>query len=367
MRGCHHAGMIPSGATYALIAFTLACAVSAFLLYFGRILALRAGFADHPGGRKRHKHPVPPIGGLVIIPVFVLATTLFMPGAVPFALPAGLLLLMAMGAADDAFHIRPVIRFSVQVLVAVCVVAFGGANIASFGDLFGAGPVWTGVAGPIFAVCCLVLLMNAINMMDGMDGLSAGFCLLVAVFLAGLCAASGRWADAAVLSVLSGGLVAFLGFNLRAPWRERASVFLGDSGSLALGLLIGWYAITLSQPPGAVIEPASIPWILTIPVMDVFALFFIRMARGRHPFEADRNHLHHRVMARGFPPSKATPVILFAGAVCIAAGYAGAESGVPQWVLLALWAVMLCAHAVFGLKEARGSEQSGNPPQNVVG
>jgi UDP-GlcNAc:undecaprenyl-phosphate GlcNAc-1-phosphate transferase len=322
-----------------------AFAVTVFILWGGRILALRCGFADKPGGRKMHDNPVPPIGGLAIIPVFLIFSHLAgLSEIVPWPLSASLLALLAMGAIDDAWSIPSQIKFALIILIACFLVIFGHAQIGNLGNLFGLGDAHLGVGSKVFTILALALLMNAVNMMDGVDGLAGGFCALVAFWMMIVCAAAGHWTAFTALSFLLAAMLGFLVFNLRAPWRKSASVFLGDAGALNLGLLLGWFCIKLSQGDGAPLAPVTVIWIIAIPVMDAFALFIARSLRGLHPFNADRRHLHHRLEDSGLSPAVTTSIILALIAVFALIGFLAQAKGVPAYYLFYGWMALFIAH-----------------------
>lgn len=332
------------------VAFTLCAAV----LYGGRILALRHGFADKPGGRKKHDNPVPPIGGLAILPVFF-AVSWFagFQDIVPWPLMVSIAALLIMGTIDEARTIRPYIKFAIMIWTACFVVIFGEVQIGNLGDIFGFGPVELQWMSKGFTVLCLALLMNAINMLDGIDGLAGGFCALMTFWFLIVCVAAGQWMYVGTLGILLGTLLGFLAFNMRAPWRKSASVFLGDGGALCLGILLGWFSIRLTQMPDAPLEPITVIWIIAIPVMDAFALFIARSIRGLHPFNADRRHLHHRFIDAGLTPAKTTTLILALIAVTAVIGFVAQAQNVPPVFLFALWMVLFTLHTI-GIAHPRG-------------
>jgi UDP-GlcNAc:undecaprenyl-phosphate/decaprenyl-phosphate GlcNAc-1-phosphate transferase len=325
-----------------------AFAVTAIALWAGRHLALKAGFADKPGGRKQHEAPVPPIGGLAIIPVFLGFSYLAgLDEIVPWPLAAGLLTLLIMGAIDDAKSIPSQIKFALIILVACFVVIFGEAEITELGNLFGTGTVYLGPISKVFTILALALLMNAVNMMDGVDGLSGGFCALVAFWMMVVCSSAGNMAAFSALGILLATMLGFLLFNLRAPWRKSASVFMGDSGALCL---IGWFCIKLTQGTGAPLAPATVIWIIAVPVMDAFALFLARSMRGLHPFNADRRHLHHRFQDAGFSPARTTGIILGIIAFFAMLGFVAQAEDVPAYFLFYAWLAIFILHTAGILK-----------------
>ena len=326
-------------------------AITAFLattigLLALRVVALKYGYTDNPGGRKKHSEAVPPIGGLLIIPIFVGVSWLAgLQEFVPWPLACGLMALMAMGAVDDVKPIPPFLKFTIMVWTACFVVIFGETQIGQLGNLFGFGLVEVGFISKAFTVMCLVLLMNAINMMDGVDGLAGGFCCLAALWMMAACAgAQDHGIMFQSLLILFASIVGFLVLNLRFPWIKSAKVFLGDSGSLGLGLVLGWFLIKSTQGAGATLDPVTAIWIIAFPVMDAFALFLARSLRGFHPFHPDRRHFHYRLLDMGVSPSFTTAIILFIISSMATMGFLAQMYNVPDYVLFYAWLVLFAGH-----------------------
>ena len=318
-------------------------------------LARAADFVDRPGGRKQHGEAVPPVGGLAVFPVFMTVTALAGLPSGYFWFFAALALLLVMGALDDAFTIPAKFKFIVQICAAVMAVAGGGAHVTSLGNLLGFGSIWLGWGGIVFSVTAAVLLINAVNLMDGLDGLAGGtgFAALTVLAVAAVIKGGG-FADLPPLLILIGALAGFLVYNMRHPWRKRASVFLGDSGSLALGLALAWFCIRLSQLPGPyALRPVAVAWILTLPIYDTCGQFARRVAGGRHPFDADHHHFHHHFLFAGFSPGRATAFILLLSFLAGMIGIGGLLIGVPEYVLGWLWTVLLLAHIYMSLRPHR--------------
>ena len=331
--------------------------ISLFLIPLGIKFGHKIGLVDQPGGRKKHDGAIPLIGGLIIIPIFsALVFIADIPSLMPLSpLLGGVIILLLVGAIDDKFHIHPWARFFIQIGLAVFVVIVCGGEIENLGNLFGFGDAHLGWGARLFSVTCLVLLMNAINMMDGMDGLCSGFVvvalgwLMVAAYNAELIVEF--WAMALLLAPIMG----FIAFNMRHPFSKKASLFLGDAGSLSLALILGWFAIKMAQ---SIHQPQAIPavviiWIMTVPIMDTFAIFFTRMKQGRSPFDADRMHLHHKFQDYGIDIKYATPLILLLAFVTGGIGYFGFKIGIPEYVLLYIWSAILAGYTAYRLKYAK--------------
>ena len=155
------------------------------------------------------------------------------------------------------------------------------------------------------------------------------------------------------IGALMAALAGFLVYNVRTPLRAKASVFLGDAGSMALGLVIAWLAISMGDEAGRVIEPIAVAWILAVPIMDECAQFYRRVRVGRHPFSPDRGHFHHHFIDAGFSVGQATVCIFGVAFVTGLVGVGGIWIGVPQVFLTCGWIFLLLFHMFVSEKPAR--------------
>lgn len=324
------------------------------LVPLARKMALSFGFVDQPGGRKDHAQPTPPVGGLVIVPVFIILSVLS--GADPagqWPFWAGLAVIMLAGALDDRYAVSPRWKFMAQFIAALLIVVFGNARVVSLGDLFGFGTVWLGFMHIPFSVIASILLINAINLIDGIDGLAGGKSFIALFWMLVACLVAGAGAQALSIGIMMAALAGFLVYNMRSPLRRKASVFLGDAGSMALGLSLAWFGMTLGMGSDPVIAPIAVAWILALPIMDTCAQFARRVAQGRHPFSADRNHFHHHFINAGVSVARATAIITLIGFVLGMIGIGGMLLGVPEYVLAYAWIVTILAHIYMSLRPAR--------------
>lgn len=325
----------------ALAVFVLVLA----LIPAARVLAMKIGLVDEPGGRKQHEDAVPPIGGLVILPVFMLAV-IFLGGdlAVYGYLFIALVMILVTGAIDDFVPLHAWFKFGVQISAAALVVILGGARIYTLGDLFGFGEVGLGWMSIPFSIAAVALLVNSINLMDGLDGLAAGKSFVVLGWLVLACLMAHDAQAAMPMMPLLGALAAFLFYNMRHPMRSKASVFLGDAGSLGLGLVLAWFCIVLTQHSEPILVPISVAWIVALPVIDACGQFYRRVREGRHPFSADRGHFHHHFIHAGVPVGRSTAMILLLGFVLGGIGYFGIIAGAPQIFMTGGWIILLFVH-----------------------
>ncbi|MCE9664047.1 undecaprenyl/decaprenyl-phosphate alpha-N-acetylglucosaminyl 1-phosphate transferase [Halomonas sp. M5N1S17] len=326
----------------------LAMVLSAIAIAVLRRPAAAVGLADKPGGRKQHQGVVPLTGGLGVFIGFLLIQP-FLPveqgGHGP--LFAGMALLVACGVIDDARDMLSTVKLGVQLMAAVLMVAWGRQLVTTLGHYPLVGEVQLGWLAVPVTVVAVAGLVNAVNMMDGIDGLAGGTVLVMLTWLGVIAALQGQVSLLVVITSLAAAVVGFLFFNMRHPWRKQASVFMGDAGSMALGFAIAWFVIELSQQEGAVLSPVAYGWVLVMPVMDTLSLMIRRIRKGRSPFSADRDHLHHIFLRAGFSPGAATMALMGLTAALGAVGVLGSLLGVPDVLLLLGLIGVGVAHYVF--------------------
>jgi UDP-GlcNAc:undecaprenyl-phosphate GlcNAc-1-phosphate transferase len=305
------------------------------------------GLVDVPVGRKRHNGHIPLVGAAVFV-AFAVATLLLKhwpAGYTGFLL--GLSLLVVLGVVDDLYDVRASIKLFAQTACAGLMVLPSAHFVRHVGFL----PVdhllplqW---AIPI-TILAMVGLINAINMMDGIDGL-AGSLTLGSLFWFGIAASALGLDGEFSISILAAFcVIGFLGFNLRHPWRSRAGVFLGDAGSMMLGGVLGFLAIAVSQPgTGQGLSPVAVLWIFSIPATDTLSLAVRRLAAGRSPLSSDRLHLHHLMLDAGFSESQAVAALSVCAAVLGGIGTIGWLLGVSDGVMLVGLAAPVGLHIWF--------------------
>jgi UDP-GlcNAc:undecaprenyl-phosphate GlcNAc-1-phosphate transferase len=208
-----------------------------------------------------------------------------------------------------------------------------GIELHSVGDLLG----WRNIGLWVFAVpltiFSIVGVMNAVNMFDGMDGLGGSVTLVAFCWYAAIAWGSNLDVQFATAIILCGAIAGFLLFNLRFPWQARATVFLGDAGSLMIGFALGWFAIDLTQGEGRTLPPIAALWVLLLPLADCVSLMARRIRAGKSPFDADRHHIHHYLLARGFSHNQTLAILVAVSAFFGAVGFAGWKAKVPEAAL----------------------------------
>ncbi len=311
------------------------------LLSAGLILLLawparRWGLVDHPSTRKHHPSPVPLVGGLAIWGAFTLGM-LLKPDKLPdyeFLL-AGMTLMTLVGLLDDIRPLSPWFRLLFQGLAVLGMGLADHVVLNNLGNLFGSGDILLTHGAWLFTLFAVVGLINALNMTDGLDGLAGGQALVATGWLLLLCLHAPILIEARLesLLVLALAIAGFLVFNLRHPWRARASVFLGDAGSTLLGYVLAWFLIRMSQGEAPELDPITAVWILALPLMDTVAVMIRRMLAGHNPFAADRQHLHFLLLGHGgLSDGKVVAVLLLIAFGLGGIGVLAQWFGVPEYL-----------------------------------
>jgi len=335
-----------------LFFYALSCAMTIVCIQLLDKPARRFGLVDIPNGRKNHRGIMPLTGGLAMF--FALVATVFLQGAVLSVywtiLPA-LVILVATGIGDDLFDLSALSRFVAQTAAAVLMVYAGKVSITDLGDLFGSGAIRLGAGSLPFTVFCVVGVINAVNMLDGIDGLAGGVVFCVLLLFGGSAWLGGHAYPATLLFVLAGAVAGFLTLNMRSPWLDRAAVFMGDSGSMMLGLAVAWFAIDLSRPAAQAFAPISAVWILALPILDTVSLMLRRILKGRSPFAPDHDHLHHVFLRAGFSVQQTVALIVLASLSLGLVGLAAWRYGVPDYVMCYAFLGLFVAY-FFGMLHA---------------
>ncbi len=266
--------------------------VTLFTVFFLSKYAPKVGLLALPGEHRLHKIATPMVGGIAIY-LSLLLGVFTIDKTATLLLPS-LFLICAVGALDDRFALPSWVRFLAQGISAYLMVYFTNVVLVDLGYLLsGSARVvmvnyWP--AGLTIFACIGVI--NAVNMSDGLDGLAGSLVLVVLITLLLV----GHPLQNLIL-VTASSVAAFLCWNLRIG-RDRAKVFLGDAGSMMLGLLLAYLLIFYSQFEGG-IYPVTALWLLALPLIDAVSVLIVRPLRGRSPFSADRIHYHHQLLDKG--------------------------------------------------------------------
>ena len=300
-----------SSALYPLVPPFVAAVIllARLLMDFG----YKLGLVDQPNERSSHTKIVPRVGGLAIfLPYLVLGLGFYLTGYDYLQLNSGYWIglgaIVTLGTLDDRLDLSSALKFFIQFAVAAYYVLSTGNYVDNLYGLFGIGalPSWLGISLSIITV---VYLINAVNLIDGVDGLAAGISLL-ALYLFSTLMGGGEYLITSIFIGL--GLIVFMGFN----YSNKRKIFLGDAGSLSLGFIMATFAMEFLHSGNAHhvhlnLNPVIVAiLILGYPVADTIRVFAIRISLGLSPFNADRRHMHHVLLDKGFTHFGVTTFIM---------------------------------------------------------
>lgn len=337
---------------YALVfAASLAATVPAIWLLCR--LAPRLGLVDHPEGRKAHQRSTPLIGGLAIVAGAALALVFIMiqQGEVSALFSTfrrhtgffcGVILLLVMGLIDDRRPIAARWKLLIQLFCCTLAVFIDGAVVGEVGIWINNHLLSLGPMKAPFTVLVMLTITNAMNMIDGADGLSGGIMLMALLVIAKAVATAGFSSTPYVIALI-GALSAFLLFNFPLLPGQKARAFLGDAGSLVFGFALAYMAIELSALPGRVFKPSTALYLFFLPVADTVWIYVRRMIIARAPFSPGRDHIHHLVMER-FSPRMTTWILVGFSGLLAGGAYTAERLGVDNSVLILTWMGLFLAY-----------------------
>lgn len=322
----------------------LTCAVCIFFL---AKVAPFLGLVDTPDIRKKHTGNVPLVGGIAIfasVSVWLLisGTNLF----------GGLILCtgfaaLILGALDDRFNLSARIRLIAQVLIAASFPIIGSLSITDLGNTFGFGYVSLGQTTSIlFTIFCFVGVVNAINMSDGVDGLLGLLAASSLVVTGMLCFQAGMTEEANIAAFFVSALIPFLFFNL-GFFGQSNRIFLGDGGSVLVGVVLVAFFIHASQGQSTAFDAVTAGWLLGLPLVDSVVVMFRRSFAGKSPLAADRDHLHHLLLDSGLSPLTTTLTLVGTHWVFLATGLFAHYSGTFDSFFFWLFVVVSLVHFCF--------------------
>jgi len=347
------------------IAFGASVALSALSVMLLSRLAPMLGLVDEPGGRKSHPRAVPLVGGIAISIALVAAPLAGVSLGTPWFLFA-LGIVVAAGVWDDVTEIRPRVKLVMEIGAAAIMIWGAGLELRSVGDLVGWRPVGLWIFAAPLTIFAIVGVVNAMNMMDGLDGLGGSIALVAFAWYAAVAWSSGLAVQLDTALILGGAIAGFLLFNLRMPGQSHARAFLGDAGSLMIGFALGCLAIDLTQGSGRTFPPIAALWVVLLPLADCVSLMVRRLSAGKSPFEADRRHIHHYLLARGFSHNRVVGLLVAISTLFGAVGFVGWRLDLPEPYLFGPFFVGYFAYHAWIQRAWRKLEEGAPLPRTVL-
>jgi len=311
--------------------------------------ALSINLTDLPDNRKHHKGSIPLIGGLSMFFGF-LVSIILTDGDLStnkyFLLAA--LILVTVGALDDHHDISVISRFFFQISAAVIVVIVAGVDIESIGTIVPfRGEILLNSWSIFFSITCVIVGINALNMSDGIHGLAGSTSLMTFLSLAFFAYIDGNKESLIIAILMCAVIPPFLFYNLRSSTLSKKQIFMGDAGSMFLGLGIVWLLVSLSQGDTSSFSPVIGLWLFGVPLIDGVATVLQRAVKGQSPFKPDMNHLHHVLISIGFSKKNTLIIILLFSFFMILIGIFGELNKIDEWQMFFVFVIVFVVFYIF--------------------
>lgn len=304
-------------------------------------IAILKNIVDNPDARKLQRNPVPVLGGLAVffgIVVGICSSHAMFNAPNVFMILTTMLVMLYLGTIDDVLGLTPTLRFAIEILLVLWVIYVNDASINNLWGLFGVGmiPDWISIPLTVFAA---VGIINAINLIDGVNGLSSGFCFMASSLFAIMFYASGNDTMTIVAVTAASAIIPFFLHNV---FGNKTKMFIGDGGTLMIGIMMSVFVISIlktgsASTPFAAEGMGLIPFtiaVLAVPVFDTVRVMSSRIIRGKSPFSPDKTHLHHMFIDLGFSHVGTTVSILSLNFLVVALWFASYLLGAPVEVQL---------------------------------
>ena len=274
--------------------------------YIHRISVLK-NIVDNPEERKLQKYPVPVLGGIAVffgIIVSLVASQVFFSSASLFSLLGIMVIMLYIGTMDDILSLSPGIRFFIEIIIVLLLIYGNDCSINNFHGLWGIWKIPSYIAVPLTVFAC-VGIVNAINMIDGVDGLMSMYGITTSILFGAVFYKSGEVDMAAMAMIATGAMIPFFMHNV---FGKKSKMFLGDGGALMIGIMMSVFVIYILRDESLCSQAVCsnfglVPFtlaVLSIPVFDTLRVMTRRILHGTSPFLPDKKHLHHMFIGLGF-------------------------------------------------------------------
>jgi UDP-GlcNAc:undecaprenyl-phosphate GlcNAc-1-phosphate transferase len=304
-------------------------------------IAIDVGLVDKPNARKHHDGQIPLIGGISIFAAVLAASLIWLPNTLELRMYLiASAMMVFIGGLDDKYDLKVRIRIVGQIITASLMIYGVGGYIASLGNLFGFGEIELGPLGIVFTYFAIIVVINAYNMVDGIDGLIGSLSLNTFTAIAILFLISGNNSYLTYPLILATAILPYMMYNLGFFKKHTKKIFMGDAGSMFIGLSVIWLLTIGTQGENASFRPVTALWICAIPLMDMLAIVMRRYRKGKSPFKPDRDHLHHILQRAGLSSRQTLVVISIASALMSILGMLGEYFQVPESIELMLFVLI---------------------------
>lgn len=315
-------------------AVILAAGVSFLATPLVKLLAYKVGAIDVPkDNRRMHKTPIPRLGGLAIVIAFIFSVLIFAKiDTQTKGILLGAVIIVVLGVLDDIMALPALPKFAIQILASVIVVLHGcrieflSNPLPGTGATYLALPEWLSIS---ITVIWIVAITNAVNFIDGLDGLAVGVSGISAATLLVVALMVSENNIAIIMAALLGACLGFIPYNF-----NPAKIFMGDTGSTFLGFILATVSIQGLFKLYAIISFAVPFLILGVPIFDICFAIIRRLAKGQNPMKADRGHVHHRLIDMGFSQKQSVAITYMLTAILGLAAVVLTSSGEVKALIL---------------------------------
>ena len=334
-----------------IAAFAVAAVLSYFFTPPVKNFAHKVGAIDVPkDARRMHKKPIPRLGGLAIYGGFLCSILIFgQLDETMLCVLLGAAIIVALGIFDDVLALGAKLKFVVQIVAAAIPVCIGDLQIGLFTNLNPLSDtpfVHLGILAVPVTIIWIVGITNAVNLIDGLDGLAVGVSSIAAITMLAVALLTGNMPIAITMAALAGACIGFMPYNL-----NPAKIFMGDTGSTFLGYMLATVSIMGLFKFYAVISFAVPFLILGLPIFDTANAIIRRVAAGRSPMSPDRGHVHHKLIDMGFNQKQAVAILYAISATLGLTAVVLTSSGEVKAIVLllaVLAAILVGAGLVYG-------------------
>ena len=310
-------------------------------------IAKMKNIVDNPDARKLQRNPVPVLGGIAVffgIIIGLCCSQVMFINPKVFMLVSAMLIMLYTGTIDDVLNLTPTIRFFIEIIIILWLMYVNKASIDNFWGIWGLYSIPQWVSIPLTVVAG-VGIINAINLIDGVNGLSSGFCIMASILFMIIFYITG---DVVMMTISAAAAGAVIPFFLHNVYGQETRMFIGDGGTLVIGTMISMFIIsilgkgsysTALAAQGVGLIPMTLA-VLAIPVFDTVRVMSARIINGKSPFHPDKTHLHHMFIDLGFSHTGTTISILTFNFLIVMAWFAsyklGASVDMQLYIVLAL-------------------------------
>ncbi len=322
-------------------------------------LAFHANLLDIPQGRKQHTGAIPLIGGMAVFAGLTAAALLTLP--MDNALSAWLLCalgIVLLGVADDAEDLSVKLRITMQTLLTLALCIGTGLSLENLGNLVGFGEIHLGAFSYPFTVIMVLGIINAFNMIDGIDGLLGSVTLVSLISLVLLFNVPAHAIELSISVIFIGALIPYLLNNLELrPFKQK--IFMGDAGSMLIGLSVSWLLIEGTQDTvEAAFRPVTALWLIALPVMDMVRVILVRLRSRRSPFTAGRDHLHHLLLEAGLGKSATLVTMVLLALSLATVGWVAEHLQISESLMFFGFLLVFLAYLLLGNQLAQAQQGS---------